>query len=1050
MHARRLLVLTLAALIAAPSALAQEKPLEPPDSPGTPAAPKPKEKDGGGDSSGGKSGGGSGGKSGPRLRMGDLPEDAKPKEPVPEAPKTEDRPKRSDTEEWMLQLAKWPSAEAKQASIRLAGQPKDSFGPLVAILTAKGADWRVVCGAASTLGKIGDVRALESLLPKLQDRTLFQHAGDLLDAIVRIDPAGAKARLLGQLLHPSSAVVTEAAARLMPRVGVPDAPAIRDVLEAGGPAARAAAVELLVKADPATARTSLVGALRDPIPEVSFAAAKGLASDDSPEVDDLLKRAAASPVDRQIAYAYVALALRGERTGRRTVDDAGVRMLLGGRGLSGVDPLSKAAAACVLADVGYFHDVPLLDDPLDQRIVPELIDVVAGRSFWPDLKTFQALAQRRLQRLTGRSSATTAQEWIAWWQQSANTFHARRVLLEIAEDQRDSFSVTLRGAKAPGAEGTTFAASPAGIVYASPDDFVVMLGATDAQSLASAVNASGILRSGDAGAPVEGLAPLEAVVRSGRRERRISLGSETSIPGMREVLAETSRLRTKYSWQRYRTQTQALDLPSFVALMGPKFADDRSPADRDATRAELITTAIDDARGEAWNLRALEELRTIPDLATVLGDEGVRRLLGRLGRSESVHPISEGIVLALAKANRSDAHPLLLDFLLTRVSPRTHDLMTQVFRDCSEASVNAGLKDERAPVRRAALASLGEASSRVVAEVAAKKALEDTDLGVRREGVRALGRLRCEWARGDLEGMADKPGDLRGAAVEALGRLGGKRALPALMSAFSADDPGLRVAAIEALGATGEPEALSAIAIAMTLDPAAMVREVASRVLVGLGTDRAAAELRRLALDRGQPAGPRARAIGGLVLLAGKDAARDLARLVDDPADEVADTAAVELARWRDGTAVPRLLKMLEGGRQTRAVRTALEGISLETFAPDDAQLVASLYAGWWETSRDRGPRGWLVDALVLQGIDDPALRDWEAARATRDAVPSLLKGLRTDSWAVRRASDLALREIVQRSFGDMEAFTTPSEAARIAAGWEDWWAAETPPDQPR
>jgi len=216
-------------------------------------------------------------------------------------------------------------------------------------------------------------------------------------------------------------------------------------------------------------------------------------------------------------------------------------------------------------------------------------------------------------------------------------------------------------------------------------------------------------------------------------------------------------------------------------------------------------------------------------------------------------------------------------------------------------------------------------------------------------------------------------------------------------------------------------------------------------VLVGLGTDRATAELRRLALDRGQPAGPRTRALTGLVALVGKEASRDLVRLVEDPADEVADTAALELSRWRNASAVPRLLGMLDAGRHVRAARIALEGTSLETFTQEDTQLVASLYGGWWETSQDRGPRGWLVDALVLAGIDDPSLRDWETSRVTKDAVPVMIKGLTTTGWAMRRACNIALQDISQRSFGDIESYTSEAETTRIRTAWEVWWAGEKP-----
>lgn len=1049
-------------VVAARGAVAQETPPEPGIPPaGTKDDPKKDTKRPGrirmGDSEGGAGGDGAGDGSGDGTGDGGRGDGGAgrgsppgAKDPAPAAPRRD-----AEAEGWIETLGKWPAIEAKQASIRLAAQPSVATPLLLAALGAppeprgagrgesRGDDWRRVCGIAATLGKIGDQRAIELLLAKLQDRRMFTHSADLLDALVRIDAAGAKARLMAQLLHPAGGVVEEAAVRLQHRVGPPDVDALRDILDAGGPAARAAAVGLLVRADPAAARPSLAAALRDPAPEVAYAAARALAGDDDPQAEDVLRRAALSPVDRQVSYATLALALRGERMSRRTVDDATVRLLLGGRGLAGIDPLSRAGAAVVLADVGYFHEVPALDEVLDRRIVPALIDVVAGQTFWPDLRVFQPLAVRRLQRLTGRSSTNTAAEWISWWQQSGSSFRARRVLLEVPEDQVSGFSLSLRGPRAPGGEGTTIAASPDGLAWAAPDDLALLLPAEDALALARAVNASGALRVADSGTSTEGVAPLEAVVRAGRRERRIAFSGDLTTGPAADLLAAATAARTRHGWQRYRTQSQALDLPSFVALVGSRFTPDRSDDERAAAFAELVTSSLSDARGEAWNAAALAELRALPRLGAALGDDGTRRLLARLGRCERLDGTSEALVLTLSKAARDEAHPLLLDFLTTRTGPRSADLLVQVFRDAGAASLAAGVADERVAVRAAALASLDESSSRELAEAAVKKGLADPDLTIRRESVRALGRLRCEWARKDLEVLASKPGDVRGAAVEALGRLGGRSSLDALMSAYAADDPGLRVTAVEALAATREPEAISAIAFAMTLDDASIVREIASRMLVEIGTDRAAAELRRVALDRGRLAGPRARALGGLVVLLGRESMRDLVRLVDDPADEVADEAALSLARWREPDAIPRLLAMLDKGRQPRAARRAIEGISLETFVKDDPQLVASLYAGWWEAARERGPRGWLVDALVISGIDTPELRNWETGKAGLEAAPVLIRGLRADGWAVRRACDLALRDIARTSFGELEEFTPPSEVARIAGAWDDWWDAQ-------
>lgn len=1047
MHRRSVLVLTLAAAAlaadaavvatsAVPVACAQDAP---PAGPQTPPTKRPPETKGSGKD---------------RIKLGDdtgtgQPEAPPATKPAPEAPKA---PERTEVDVLMDELTKWPAPEAKQASIRLAAQPSVVFPLLDKKIREPGGDWKTVCGVAATLGKIADARALEPIQAKLQDKQLWLHSGDLLDAIVRIDPAGAKSRLMAQLLHPAGAVVEEAAARLEPRVAPTDVAVLRDVIDAGGPAARAAAVRLLTKADPVEARSSLVARLRDPSPEVALTAARGLAADDSPESLTLLQRSVVSPVDRLLAYATIALALRGERTGTNLFDDVAVKLLLGGRGIAGLEPLNRAAAAIALADIGYFHQVEPVEAVYETRVAGELVEIVAGRSFWTDLKALQPLALRRLQRVSGRTEFSTPQEWGAWWEQAASSFRARRILIDVPDSLVSTFSLSMRGDGVPGGaadvgagrdEPVTLAAGTDGLAAAAPDDLTLLMTPEQSVALLAAVRQSGVLRAAAVVASSDTVDGLQIVVRSGRRERRVAIAPSARTPDVERLVSSAAALRRELGWQKYRTAGQAVDLPSFVALHGKRFAPDRPQAERDAAFAELVVLSLDDRRDESFLLRGLEELRNLENLSAALGDEGVRRLLSLLGRRKTLDPVAEGAIRALAVTGRTEAHPHLLDFLSSRPSPLAHELLTLIFLHAPKDELVAGLKSETSAVRRGAIASLSEKSPADIAEPAVRAALDHSDADVQREALRALGRLRFEWARENLKTTAGRDGPLRAAAIEALGLLGGRDVLPAIMGGYASNDAALRVVSIRALAATREPEALSAIAFAMSGDPEPLVREVADKAIVSIGSERAAAELRRLALDRAQQSGPRARAVLGLSVIQGREALRDLARLVDDPAEEVGDEAAIALAKWRDAAAAPRLIEMLEKGRSTHAARAALEGLSLELFGQEDPRALANLYAGWWETSRPRGPRGWLVDALVIDNIDDPALRAWESGGSAVAAVPTFLKGLDIDNWAVRRAIDLVFRDLSSRDFGSFERWTSASESERIVAAWKEYWARQ-------
>jgi HEAT repeat protein len=1028
MPSSRHLPLSLALVaLAAATAAAQDRPKDHPPPPDVGIQPKPP-------------------KDAPKpgkIKMGTDPEP----EQAPDAPPKEatgEKTVKSEPEQWMDHLATWPSAEAKQASIRLSTIPAVSYPMLEKKMLEANQDWRVIAGAASTLGKIRDLRALDLLRSKLDDKRMYQHSSELLEAIVRIDPVGAKPRLFATLLHPASAVVLEAEKLLQPpRIAPTDADALRDVYDAAGPAGRAAALRLLTVADPVGARPDIVKAMRDAEPDVAYAGAQALATDESPEALDLTLKSMTTPLDRQFAYCTISLALRSERAGARVADDALVRTMLGGRGLKSLDQLSRSAAALLLADVGYFHDVPLLDETLDRMIVPLLIDSWAGREYWADMKVVQPLAIRRLRRLTGRLDLNQPQEWTAWWEQEGIGFVARRVLADVPPDSAATMVLTVDGTAAPAGETTTITASADLIGAQAPGELVLLVPADDAKRLAKAVGASGVLSALDAPPAASETAPaLGVTVRVGRREKRSTFRSNAETPGVEKLLAEVAAVRARYSWQRYRTSGNAVDAKSFVAVMETAFAPDRSEEAREASLVALIVQALDDRRGEAWNLRALAELEALPHLTKTLGAEDTDRLLANLGRRKTLDPVAQGIVRVLAKAKHDEATPLLLDFLVTRGTPEARALLVTVLANGPRDQFLAALSDDRYEVRIASFAAADAATIGDAGTARILKAVDDKDRVIAAEALKALGRLRIENARPLIEAHAQPQSDIRSAAIESLGLLGGRESLPTIMTAYASDDQGLRVAAVQALAATREPEGISAIVFAMSGDPSSLVREVASRAVVDIGTDRAASELRRLAIDPAQPAGPRANAIAGFVQIAGRGALGDLAKLVVDPSEEVADAAALGLAKWRDPAAVPHLIAMLEKDRAPARARQALEAISLEAFGNQkDPSLLADLYGGWWDLSRDRGPKRWLLDAITADGTEDAALRSWAEGDTGRQAVPSLLKALRNDKWFIRRAADIALRDLLGKKIGEQEPWTTPGEVTRMADAWEKLWA---------
>lgn len=980
--------------------------------------------------------GGRGDKGRDPVEFGDPPAPAEEPEKEPPVPESG---RRTEPQILVEQLSRWPSSEAKQASIVLAAQPTVSFPLLKERMLDPDIDWRAVAGVAATLGKIGDARGIELIEAKLQDRRMYLHSATLLDALVRIDPVGAKARLRAALLHPASAVVKEAADRLESRVSLADAPHLRDIIEAGGTSARAAATRLLARADPEGARADLVSLLRDPSSEVGFEAALAVSRDNSPECIAMLGQATASAVDRQLAYAMLSLAAIAERTGDLVADEAVIRTALGGRGVKSLNRLNRACAAILLADIGYFHQVKVVDDALETTVVPALVDTWVGTEYWADMKTIRPVALRRLERISGRYGVERPEEWVNWWERVRNDFRARRILREVTPDTVSSFVLEVSGHDAPGSETTRLTAAPDLLSAAVEGEAPVLLVEADALELGRVVNESGLLDSTTDEKNSQDDGPLVFRISAASRSRRVTMRAATAEKGVQALLAHVTDLRTRYGWQRYRPFGSTMNVEEFVETMAPAFALERPQTDRRRALARLVVGSIDPS-SQTQGVRALEDLRGWEDLPEVLADAEVDALLKILGRQEGFSPVGELCLDVLGRCGRPEALEAMLDFLATRPSPRTHELTVRVLGSATPLQLGDALTSERAELRVAAQAALREGALSGAEIAAARRGVEDPHPLVRAEAVRALGRLRSEDSRAELERLAMEPGDLRMAAVEALGLLGGKASLPVIMTAYASNDPALRVAAIDAFAKAGEPEGLSAIVFAMSGDPSPLVREVAGRAIRSLGNDRAAGALRLLVIDPGQPEGPRATAVKGLALLRGSSASPDLVRLLRDPAAEVADEAALALARWREAEAFDRLLDMLKNGRRPSQARQALESLSLERFDQDDPAMLMALYSGWWDLAKETGRRAWLRDALRQRGILDAGLDAYAEGRITREAVPVLLETLGSDEWYLRRAANLALEEILARKVGDQEPWTTPGEAARMAREWERVW----------
>jgi HEAT repeat protein len=983
----------------------------------------------------------------PEQKGSDAPE-KKPEKP-PEPPK-------SEIEILMGRIEGWPSSDAKAAAERLVAAWSDAKPLLAAKLARPTGEGRSSAAAAWCFQRSADPDGLPALVAVIRDPRVYKWAGEVIEAVAALDPGGAKERIFPMLLVPSSLVVDRAARVLQPMLVPADVARLLELTASKSASTRRAALGLASELDYPAARAALSAALGDPAPEVSFGAAVtlGTRSDDALLAD--LNRLVREGDSRRGAYATVALVIAGERRPAPVLEGPTTAALLGSRGLRSGEMLLKTASALALADLGYQRPDPLVDPLIETEVVPALLEVVAGTHFFSDLPLLRSLVLDRLHRLcAGTDEVQVAPDWVSWWDSKKATFAARRALTNLPASTRGSLKVRAEGEAAGAATGTVFAASPADAPPAGgAGGRFILLSRDEADGLAAAVEASGLLGIPETTLLGEDKPVLEISVEAANRVRTVRFAAGVPPPASLAPLFQAlASLREADRWQSYWDRRRSPNFAAFVESERAFWKDGKATAQEKAVHLTRLTVGALPDLPDADRLPAMESLRRDPALREALRPEDASVLASFAAVGERLSPQGEAALRILAAAGRTEGLSVIRARLEAAPEGRERSaasaLMEESFASIPlPAVIDAAEGTAAVPVRCAAIRALGsrggEGEERVPLTVRRATASESPEL--RAAGYQALGRLRTEDAATVLQYAAGNETDLgaRCGALEGLGFLGGTKVVGALGKAASDPDPRVRASAVRGLGTCREPEALTYVLTALTSDADPAVREEADRAVKQTGGDRAREALRTLAMDRRQPAETRLRAIDGLGVLGAASSRSDLRTLLVDPDQDVADAAAFVLAWIRDGDAAPRLLDALKAGRSPARTLRSLELLSLESFRQGRAQEeLAALYAGWFEMSRERGPRGWLAEALTTRGFSDETIKDFESGSNPRAAVPALLKAFGEKTWYLRRAANLELQKIAGASFGEVDPWTPEEGVVSLAEAWTAWWEGE-------
>jgi HEAT repeat protein len=974
--------------------------------------------------------------------------------PAGKQPKVEDPAANDPVAKAIRALATWPGRDGTKAAESLLLTGKSVTPALEAALN--GSDPAVKPGVAWVLGKLGDPVDVQYILAAAANRANGSRLEVFFEAAQELDPVATKKWLfsfLSVLDRPMfRARATEFLAGI---VGPEDREKTEALIRSSRAPIKITGLELLARSKGTDVAERLIEALSEPVPEVAKRATQLLAGTDQEALLPRLNSIAREGDSRARAYATLTLVEFARHLRRNTFEAATVTELVGRRGLSHPDKLSRGAAAAGLAWGALDTADPTVGALLDGTVVDVLIDTVAGDHF----RDYESLVEptfAALRRLSGLDLNPSAQAWGAWWLENRGKFRARRLLSAVPDEDVPRSRVVFDAVDAEGRRRRV-AFVPKGPV--APRGFpgaekAYVLPVPVFKALLVAVEEAGVFRQADDGRT---LGEEHLAVRLGvlNQERRLVLQPRED-GRYADMVARLTALEDSNVWQRYRDTDEFPDPVAWWDRQGQVFEG----ADA-STRAALLTHAVvfsfDDLPADADRMEALDLLERQP---VPLTDAEATHLLHQAATSVAFGAVETRVVRMVAAMERSGLADALVEALAGSKAPAATALLASALEQAGPMRVREGFADPRLAVRSAsAAAAAGLLSGPLAKDPMAKKRVAE----VLRGGLSALladsdAVVRARAATGlALAGEPDmirkleelyRDGDptAKIAVAEALGRIGGAEVHPLLIRIVGevgeAAGP-IRSAALEAIGRTNHPNAVKLLTFYLLNDTEAGVRDSAATALVRLGGDDAQFALVDALLTGNLDPSRRARAVKTLGSFDTSTAREALGRHLEDPDASVVDEAALALARQGEGVSVPYLVAILRrAGDATRgrALET-LEEVTSLTPTVSGFEAAAEEFERWYALNRQGGDRAWFRDAVKRKGYDAAALGGYVHGDADLHAVPLLLKTIRDDDPILRANSDRALRRISGKSFGTLERTTPREEAKAIADRWSTWWA---------
>lgn len=856
------------------------------------------------------------------------------------------------------------------------------------VAKARGHDEAVVLQAAASLANLGDsgldaararmvsehgptlvvaARVLlasgaaadgELVARRMRGRVPRGAAGELLAAMVQLDPVRASPELFAELLAHRQTVVRAAAHKQLAEL--PEAELVLvlpSALSARTSDARLRAVQLAARLEHPGALELLLSRLADPTAEVARRALEALAArDDERVAPALFERAFSGPwILRENAYAVLALVEREDARLEPLLSSPHVDALLGG--LSSSDAFVAGVCAAALAGVGFRLPAGAREDVdawLDRDVPRRLVRTVSGGDFHNDFSSLLPTALRRLALIGGAQHGTDGGAWVSWWRAVEPDFQALRAVLPALPEQAAELSLAFLSSVDGGEGFVLVGPSPAAREHAAAFGQVLHLSAGQVGELFEVLRQEGVFEA----VRLPGTRARGGTGGGGERTLEVAIGDRSKVfrfpEGVSEdwferVVASGRALASRNRWQLYPEpglERTALDAFEREADW---WAAERPALERARRLKERVLRALAvrplDEREQG--LEELESLAAVPGclagedldaLASLMSEE---RFLGPRARRELelARAALELLEEAGAPAGRLASEPgdRLIDTLVETFGPTAARELSELLSGYGRDAARRACVDAR-PLLRAVAASLLAQDPLAEDLERLRSLLGDEMQAVEVATVLAVGDARLDALRTEVLVRARVGAtDVRCAALRAAGRLGGDNVLDVLVLGLSErDDADVVLAAAEGLAALADPSTASLFVS-----------------MLSRGADDPLIEPARVGL-----------------LALGEQAFSELTRAMESPASRARREAALILARQGAARAVPVLVRLL--AEDPGDLRVALElavqsGVDLR-----GERDPASAWWTWWEGVVHDDPLAWLFGALERGGRSTP------------------------------------------------------------------------------